>query len=312
MADIDARIKMQFRMRLRLGHFDPIGPLDFITEKEAVCTDFAIATSMAGAVQSCALLKNANAGGKKALPLDPTTVGTVAVMGPLAEYSEATTGYYGPHDCCGAHEKKGYWTLVDAVKKYATKPVVTAAGVPNAISTNMSGIPAAVALAKTVDTVVLAVGTDLDWAAEGHDAKSISFTHAQTVLISEVAAAAKKKIVVVLFTATPLDISALLANDKVGAVLHVGQPSVTVLAVAELIYGKVSPAGRTVQTFYESAYQDEISIFDFGMRPGVSSFVRPDCTSPNGTGCPLGTNPGRTHRFVRLPVNYLERALLAP
>lgn len=143
-ADIDERIRMQFRMRLRLGHFDPIGPLDAISEAEAVCSDYAIATSMAGAVQSCALLKNANAstGGtddddtaqKRRLPLDPTKVGTVAVLGPLAEYSEATTGYYGPHDCCGAHEKKGYWTLVDAVKRYAPKPgqVLTAAGVPKA------------------------------------------------------------------------------------------------------------------------------------------------------------------------------------
>jgi beta-D-xylosidase 4 len=52
-----------------------------------------------------------------------------------------------------------------------------------------------------------------------------------------------------------------------------------------------------VQTFYPSEYQDEISIFDFNMRPGPSAFVRPDCAVPNGTGCAMGTNPGRTHRF---------------
>jgi len=58
-------------------------------------------------------------------------------------------------------------------------------------------------------------------------------------LIEQVAAAAKKPIVVVLLTATPLDVSALLANPKVGAVLHTGQPSVTVLGISELLFGKV-------------------------------------------------------------------------
>ena len=59
----------------------------------------------------------------------------------------------------------------------------------------------------------------------------------------------------------------MLSNDKVGAVLHTGQLSVTMLGVAELLYGKVSPAGRAVQTFYPEAYQDQISIFDFNLRP---------------------------------------------
>ena len=33
---------------------------------------------------------------------------------------------------------------------------------------------------------------------------------------------------------------------------------------------------------------------DFNMRPGPSTFARPDCTSKP---CKMGTNPGRTHRF---------------
>jgi len=51
----------------------------------------------------------------------------------------------------------------------------------------------------------------------------------------------------VTFTATPLDISAHMANPKIGAILHVGQPSVTVVGVGELLFGTTSPAGRTVQ-----------------------------------------------------------------
>ena len=46
------------------------------------------------------------------------------------------------------------------------------------------------AVAAAADTVVLAVGTDLTWAAEGHDATSISFTDAQLQLIEQTAAAA--------------------------------------------------------------------------------------------------------------------------
>ena len=111
------------------------------------------------------------------------------------------------------------------------------------------------------------------------------------------AAAAKQPVVVALLTATPLDISKLLANPKVGAILHLGQPSVTVLGAGPLLYGDRSPAGRTIQTIYPSAYQDQISIFDFGMRPGPSPFARPDCTNQNESACPRGTNPGRTYRF---------------
>ena len=51
--------------------------------------------------------------------------------------------------------------------------------------------------AEAADTVVLAVGTDLQWSAEGHDATTINFTAASTALIEQVAAAAKKPIVVV-------------------------------------------------------------------------------------------------------------------
>merc|ERR1712060_115291 len=87
------------------------------------------------------------------------------------------------------------------------------------------------------------------------------------------------------------------ANPKVGAILLLGQPSVTVIGVGGILYGDNSPAGRTIQTVYESSYQDQISIFDFGMRPGPSPFARPDCTNHNVSQCVKGTNPGRTYRF---------------
>ena len=53
-----------------------------------MCSDYAIETSMAGPIQSSALLKNEG----KTLPLAEGGAGTVAVIGPNANYSEGDTG----------------------------------------------------------------------------------------------------------------------------------------------------------------------------------------------------------------------------
>jgi pre-mRNA-splicing factor SYF2/beta-D-xylosidase 4 len=283
---IDARLANLFKVRMRLGHFDPVGPLQSFPLSD-VCSEYSKSLASHGPIQSSALLKNAGA----ALPLSPTT-GTVAVIGPNALLSKSDTSYYGPRSPCD----NKYFTLVDAVSQHSSAKVSYSLGVPSVLSSNTSGISAAVEMAKGADAVILAVGTDLTWAHEEHDATNITFTDAQAMLIEQVAAAAKKPVILITFTATPLDISAQLANPKIGAVLHVGQPSVTIIGVGELLFGKVSPAGRTVQTIYPASYQGEVSIFDFNMRPGPSAFPRPDCPAPYEN-CPLGTNPGRTHRF---------------
>ena len=289
-ADIDARLKMLFRVRMRLSHFDPRGPLNSISTTE-ICSDYAVQLSQDAVRQSAVLIKNVH----NTLPLDRTKVGTVAVIGPNIDAFHGDTHYYGPKHPCGNR----FWTLVDALSNGGQVKTVSAPGVPTALSEDQSGIPDAVKLAQSADTVVLAVGTDLKWAGEGHDATNISFTTAQSVLIEKVAEAAKKPVILVSLTAVPLDLSAMLANSKIGAVLHLGQPTVAIPGVAPIIYGESSPAGRTIQTVYESSYQDQISIFDFGMRPGPSKFARPDCTDHNVSRCPKGTlvNLGQCMQF---------------
>ena len=108
---------------------------------------------------------------------------------------------------------------------------------------------------------MLAVGTDTLMASEGRDATNLTFSAAQLKLISEVAAAAQSPAVVVLMTAVPLDLTPLLNDPNVGAILHVGQPSLTIMGIAPLLFGDKSPAGRLVQTVYPRSYQDQISIY---------------------------------------------------
>lgn len=277
---INERLVNLFTVRLRLGHFDlsfdvtrPRGPLDRITA-QAVCAEAHRETSREGLAQAATLYKN-----NGVLPL---CAKTVLVSGPTANISRATASYYGPRVVC----EGAYPGLIDAVRDGGRVQV-----------TYEQDLSRAVAAAKTVDAVVLALGTDLDYAREGRDAPAIRLPADQLRLATAVAAAARSPITIVLLTATPLDVASLLANPKVGAIAHLGQPSVAVVAFGDLLYGRRSFSGRAVQTVYPATYEDAISIADFNLRPGPSALARPDCAAKNASRCPRGTNPGRTYRF---------------
>jgi hypothetical protein len=137
--------------------------------------------------------------------------------------------------------------LVDAAGKFGSR-VTSALGVPSINSNDTSGVAAAVALAKAADKVILAVGTDLSWAHEGHDSETILIPDGQKALISAVAAAAKSPVTVVFFCANPLDLTDLMSNPKIGAIFYVGQPSLTIYGLAEVLFGDTSPAGRMQTT----------------------------------------------------------------
>merc|ERR1712166_730606 len=199
-------------------------------------------------------------------------------------------GYYGGNSCDGK-----FWTMVDSVQQYVSN-TVTLQGVPSVTSNDMSGIADAVSMAKDADAVILAIGTDLTVGREGHDADTIMLSEGRQALVDQVAGNATGPVIVVTFTHNPFDLSSILKNDKISAVMHIGQPSVQVIGAGDVLFGKRTPAGRMVATVYEASYADDISIFDFNMRPGSSVWPRPDCPKPYDS-CKNGTNPGRTHRF---------------
>ena len=61
-----------------------------------------------------------------------------------------------------------------------------------------------------------------------------------------------------------LDISPLMRHPAVKAILHAGQPSVNSLGVADVLFGRRVPAGRTVTTMMPAA-------FGMGLPLGLSS-----------------------------------------
>ena len=299
-AQIDTALQHALSVRMRMGNFDrSANALDALTPDNAMCTPAARALGRDGAAQSVVLVKNWPADGGEGelprLPLDAANVGTIAVIGPNANLSLTLAGYYGPANACPDGDGRRWPNLVDAIGTYAPR-VVTALGIPSALSNDTSGIAAAAQLVRDAHAslVVAVLGSDLSLAREGDDATSLALPPPQLALVDRLAAAAPSPLVVVLLTATPLDVSRLLSDPRIGAVIHAGFPSVQVGGVADVLFGAVAPAGRLVQTIYPAAFADEVSIFDQQLRPGPSDWPAPGCAAPP---CPNGTNPGRTHRF---------------
>ncbi|KAJ9526977.1 hypothetical protein QJQ45_025315, partial [Haematococcus lacustris] len=100
---------------------------------------------------------------------------------------------------------------------------------------------------------------------EGLDRFSLRLTGAQEQLV-QAASRGGKPLVVVLMAGGPLDISPLLALPNVVAVLNAWYPGQQGgEAIADVLFGRVSPSGRLpVTTYFENYTQQVPSLFPFG------------------------------------------------
>ncbi len=277
-ADYDVLLRRLFRVRIRLGHFNVASPLDNIGLAD-VCTPASFETARDGARQSIVLVKNTNG----LLPLTASKYPTAIMIGPNSNLTNTIT-YYGSQPCVGQ-----YAIPFDALGQFIPS-ATTMLGVPSVGSSDTTGIAAAVAAAKASSLVILSVGSNRELETEGNDRLVTNFSAAQLQLISQVAAAATGPVVVIVQSGGAMDISPLLADANIGAILVAGQPSVQIVAAGDIIFGKtldgraVAPAARMSQMTYPANFVDQVSMFEFSLRPGTSAW-------------PPGTTPGRTYRF---------------
>lgn len=168
------------------------------------------------------------------------------------------TGYYGGEPC--GHNNT---TPLAAIQQWLPR-ATGIKGVPSVSSTDQSGIAAAATAAGAADLVIMAIGSDLSLEQEGHDSLTIDISAAQLALVSAVATAAKMPIIVLVFSGGARDVSPLLSNPKVGAIFWVGQPSVQIAAIGDLIFGRTldgrqySPAARMNQMTYPANFVNQV------------------------------------------------------
>jgi xylan 1,4-beta-xylosidase len=138
------------------------------------------------------------------------------------------------------------------------------------------------------DAVVLVVGLDQSQEREGVDRSSLALPAVQMDLIEAVLqAAAGKPVALVVETGGSVCLAKYKDDPRVSSILVVGYPGQAGgQGVSDALFGRFSPSGRLTQTFYGAQFADEVSFYDYRMRPAPADETTGDIGSP-----------GRGYRF---------------
>jgi beta-glucosidase len=249
-ATLDSAVHRVLRAKYALGLFDdPYRYSDTTRERQVTLTPEHRAVARALAREAIVLLKNDSlSSGSPALPLRKD-LGTIAVIGPLAEDSVSALGSW-----AGAGRKEDVVTPLAGIRKavgVGTR-VLYARGAPvDTVQTR--GFAEAQRLARTADAVLLVLGERADMSAEAASRASLELPGAQLELAKAVVRAARssdpaKPVVAVLLNGRPLALQWLA--DSVPAILEtwfLGVEHGT--AMADVLFGGYNPSGHLPVSF---------------------------------------------------------------
>jgi len=242
MAELDDHVRRILRAMFATGVIDD-PPKKSVVD---VMGGFEVAQQIAE--QSMVLLKNE----KSALPLDPSSVKTIAVIGAHADVGMLSGGGSAQVDPPGGNAimppgqgatQWGHpvWFPTSPLRSIRAK--APAAKVDYDAGTDPDS---AAALAKSSDVAIVFASR---WESEGDDAPNLSLPDPQDDLIAKVAAA-NPRTIVVLETGNP--VSMPWVNDVSGIVEAWFAGSRGAEALANILFGEVNPSGKLPITFPKS------------------------------------------------------------
>ncbi len=251
--DLTRSVIRLMRTRARLGLFDETCEYDKI-EYEVVSSSAHKALARKAAEKSMVLLKN-----RGLLPLDKNKLKSIGVIGPNAASIEALRGnYYGTAD--------EMVTFLDGIREAFDGRIFYSEGAHlfkdllQPLAQPGDGYAEAVIVAEQSDVVVLCVG--LDATIEGEegdtgnsfasgDKKDLLLPESQRILMEKVLAVGKPTVIVM---ACGSSVNPL--GEKADAIIQAWYPGqLGGSALADILFGAVSPSGKLPVTFYESADQ---------------------------------------------------------
>ncbi len=238
-AAVDDAVRRVLTKKFELGLFDdPYRFSDEAREKAALNDPRHREAARRIAAESMVLLKNEG----NALPLR-RGLRSIAVIGPLADARRDLEGGWIVQSNAAKMA-----SLVDAVRAHAGQGVRvdTAAGCDVACR-GLDGFDAALKLAATADTVVLAVGESWDMSGEAKSRAHLGLPGRQGELFEALRAIGKTPVVVIM-AGRPLIFENVAEQAK--AILYAWHPgSEGGNAIADVLFGDVNPSGKLPMTF---------------------------------------------------------------
>jgi beta-glucosidase len=233
---IDNAVRNILRLKFRLGLFD--NPY-VVTPQTVKYAEKHLQTAKTAAEQSVILLKNEN----QTLPFTDK-IKTLAVIGPMAD---------------APYEQMGTWVF-DGKKEHTQTPltaikemygdrvkVLFEKGLDYSRDKNTTGIARAVNTARQADAVVVFVGEESILSGEAHSLANLNLQGAQSQLIKELAATGKPVVTVVMAGRQLVIADEVKISDAMLYSFHPGTMGGP--AIADILFGKVNPSGKTPVTF---------------------------------------------------------------
>ena len=235
---IDTAVANILRVKFRLGLFE--NPYTDPEELPAIANPEALATAKKAALQSVVLLKNDDG----ALPLSKDHLDRIAVIGPLADapYEQLGTWIFDGDRQLSVTALEGIRDLVgDDVQVEYVRAMETSR------SKSAATFDEAVAAADKSDAALLFLGEESILSGEAHSRADINLPGAQAELVRRVRETGKP-VIAVIMAGRPLTLTNIV--DDVDAILFAWHPgTMGGPAIAELLFGLVSPSGKLPATF---------------------------------------------------------------
>jgi beta-glucosidase len=261
---LDQAVRNMLRSKLRMGLWE--NPYPRGDGEKVILNEQFLAEAKKAAQQTFVLLKNDN----NLLPLNKKQ--TVAVIGPLADapFEQLGTWIYNG-------DKKDTRTLLPAIRELVgDKKVIYAQGLDYSRDKNTRGFKEALKAAKKADVILYIGGEEAVLSGEGHSRGDISLPGAQKELVAQLTATGKP-LAVVLMAGRPIELGPLLQQaDTIMMAWHPGTMGGP--ALAEVLYGNVSPSGRLPLTW--PVAEGQIPIYynhmNTGRPPSDDNYTRID------------------------------------
>ena len=242
MKQVDESVRRILRVKFRLGLFET-PYVEKKPESEIYLLPKSLEVAEQAAAESMVLLKNEGS----VLPLE--NVGTIAVIGPVANDSTQHLGNWGAR----ARAEDVVGIIQGMNEEYAGKSKILTANGCDFEGDDKSGFTEAVRVAKASDVVVVCLGHKGSWSGENQSRSTIEIPQIQEELLAAVEATGKP-IVVLVTTGRPVELPRI--EKKADAILQTWHSGIRAgKAIAGLLSGRYNPSGKLAMTFPYSTGQ---------------------------------------------------------